>query len=171
MLKEIIHTLDPQFYSNLKHELLSLAESLNWNNGLNQIMLHCQNPNVTDYVSGSTPAMYNKQNPENTYKYLQPSLKNTIIEEFFSRFPGAHRARLINVIGKLCYGMHRDYISRAHLALKTNRNALFIFPELSKFEHIPEDKSVYLVDTTQLHSFVNCSLENRIHLMFNYIKT
>jgi hypothetical protein len=63
--------------------------------------------------------------------------------------------------------MPRDLTPRAHLALKTNDHALFIFPELGKFEHIPEDRSVYYVDTTHLHSFVNCSLENRVHLMFN----
>lgn len=171
MLKEIISTLNSGFYESLKQELLNLAESLNWNNGVNQVMLHTQDATIVDYINGSTPAMYNKENPETTYKYLQASLKNTIIEEFFNMFPGAYRARIINVPGKWCYGMHKDYVSRAHLALKTNPNALFIFPELSKFEHIPEDRSVYLVDTTKLHSFVNCSLQNRIHLMFNYKKS
>ena len=51
--------------------------------------------------------------------------------------------------------------------LITNPNAYFIFPTLNEIMHIPFDGYLYEVDTTILHSFVNCGPDDRTHLVIS----
>ena len=76
------------------------------------------------------------------------------------------RARIMHMNDYTAYSVHKDMTPRYHLALITNPNAYFIFPTLNEIVHIPDDGCLYEVDTTILHSFVNCGPE-RTHLVIS----
>lgn len=71
--------------------------------------------------------------------------------------------RLMLVKPKTCYSYHRDRCKRIHIPLVTNEDAWFIIEK--EIFHLPADGSVYLVDTTKMHTVVNTSSENRTHLV------
>ena len=76
------------------------------------------------------------------------------------------RARIMHMNDYTAYSVHKDMTPRYHLALITNPNAYFIFPTLNQIMHIPADGCLYEVDTTILHSFVNCG-PDRTHLVIS----
>jgi len=76
------------------------------------------------------------------------------------------RARIMHMNDYTAYSVHKDMTPRYHLALITNPNAYFIFPTLNEIMHIPADGCLYEVDTTILHSFVNCG-PDRTHLVIS----
>ena len=76
------------------------------------------------------------------------------------------RARIMYMNAYTAYSVHKDNSPRYHLALITNPNAYFIFPTLDEIIHIPDDGYLYEVDTTLLHSFVNCGTD-RTHLVIS----
>ena len=76
------------------------------------------------------------------------------------------RARIMHMNSYSAYSVHKDNSPRYHLALITNPNAYFIFPTLNEIIHIPDDGCLYEVDTTILHSFVNCG-PDRTHLVIS----
>ena len=53
------------------------------------------------------------------------------------------------------YSWHLDYSKRIHIPLITNESCFFIIEETKI--HLPADGSVYLVDTTKWHTFVNAN--------------
>lgn len=77
------------------------------------------------------------------------------------------RARIMHMNSYSAYSVHKDNSPRYHLALITNPNAYFIFPTLNEIIHIPDDGCLYEVDTTILHSFVNCGPDDRTHLVIS----
>ena len=79
---------------------------------------------------------------------------------------GGVRSRLMTKKMHTTYSVHSDEAPRYHLALITNPNAYFIFPTLNQIMHIPADGFLYEVDTTILHSFVNCG-PDRTHLVIS----
>ena len=64
---------------------------------------------------------------------------------------------------KTCYTYHQDWSKRLHIPLITNENCFFIIDD--KVSRHPADGRSYIVDTTKMHTFVNASLENRIHIV------
>jgi len=83
---------------------------------------------------------------------------NKVIEEL-----GMYRVRLMNMSPKTCYTYHRDYTKRIHIPLITNDDCFFVIDD--EILRIPANGNHYLIDTTRKHTFVNASLENRIHLI------
>lgn len=159
-----LNTLEPIFYYKLKKECLDLGEKLKWNDGLNQIMLQTNDPDIDDFMTGAGKLSGNVDTNEKNYKYIIPSLKGSMIEQFISSMNG-FRSRLMYMKPKSCYSIHPDPTGRIHLALQTNNQAYFLFPEQSKFFQIPEDRTVYYFDTRNKHSFMNGSDQARIHLV------
>ncbi len=74
-----------------------------------------------------------------------------------------YRARVMNMKPKTCYTYHQDWSKRLHIPLITNENCFFIIDD--KVSRYPADGRSYIVDTTKMHTFVNASLENRIHIV------
>ena len=99
------------------------------------------------------------------YCILNPLYKGTIFEEIINDL-GSTRARVMIKEEKTAYSVHSDLSSRCHLALETNSDAYFVFPKEQKVFHIPADGNAYIVDTTRLHTFINCGPE-RTHLVFD----
>ena len=73
------------------------------------------------------------------------------------------RTRIMTMSSKTCYSYHWDLSSRIHLPLIANEDCFFVIED--EVYRTPADGSVYRVDTTKKHTFVNASFEKRIHVM------
>jgi len=62
-----------------------------------------------------------------------------------------------------CYSYHRDHGPRIHIPIYTNDKNFFVIQD--EVFRLPADGSVYFVDTTKIHTFVNASADNRLHLV------
>ena len=89
--------------------------------------------------------------PEMTYT-------NSVIKQL-----GMFRTRLMRLQPYQCYSYHIDPTVRVHIPLITNENCFMIIED--KMYRYPADGNHYLADTTKIHTFVNASLEDRIHIV------
>jgi hypothetical protein len=110
--------------------------------------------------------------PEDQWDKLHPDLVGTWWEGFFKSLPfKVYRARLLTMHPRTCYSIHVDDNPRLHIAIKTHGQARFIFTNPPILRHIPADGHIWWVDTTQEHSAMNGSLEDRIHLVMCLVNT
>jgi hypothetical protein len=161
---EKLNTLDSKLFYYLKLECLQLAERLNWNDGANQIMLQTYSEDADDFTTGIGRIQEAKFTDETAYKYTQPSLKGSYIDKLLSSMD-VFRTRIMLVKPKTCYSIHSDPTVRLHLALETNPDCYFVFPEHNQVQKVLPDRTIYFVDTRELHTFMNCGRENRIHIV------
>ena len=96
------------------------------------------------------------------YTKLNPFFKNTIFEEVINKY-NLIRTRLMWVSPMTCYSMHKDSTPRIHIPMITNPECYFIFKQ-GIVQHMPLG-SVYWTNTTELHTFMNCSNMPRLHLV------
>ena len=99
---------------------------------------------------------------ELAYTNLNPFFKDTIFEELINQYK-LKRARLMWISPMTCYSIHKDTTPRIHIPMITNSECYFVFKQ-GFISHLPTG-SVYLVDTTKLHTFMNCSTKSRLHLI------
>lgn len=102
---------------------------------------------------------------QSEYTVLNEVYEGTVFADIIQDVNG-ERARIMHMNSCTAYSVHKDQAPRYHLALITNPNAYFIFPTLNEIMHIPADGFLYEVDTTILHSFVNCG-PDRTHLVIS----
>ena len=102
---------------------------------------------------------------QSEYRILNEVYEGTVFAEMIQDVNG-ERSRIMEMNAYTTYSIHNDNSPRYHLALITNPNAYFIFPTLNEIVHIPADGYLYEVDTTILHSFVNCG-PDRTHLVIS----
>tara|TARA_B100001057_G_scaffold494472_1_gene591133 strand:- start:7859 stop:8302 length:444 start_codon:yes stop_codon:yes gene_type:complete len=76
---------------------------------------------------------------------------------------GIYRARIMNLKPKTNYTYHQDYTKRFHIPLITNNKCFFVIDD--KVIRYPADGNYYIVDTTKLHTAINSSKEDRIHII------
>jgi hypothetical protein len=93
---------------------------------------------------------------------LNPFFKNTIFEDIINKY-NLKRTRLMWVNQYACYSIHKDYSPRIHIPLITNPECYFFFRD-EGIRHLPTG-SIYWVDTTKPHTFLNCSETDRLHLV------
>ena len=100
----------------------------------------------------------------NEFKYtnLNPFFKDTIFEEVINQYK-LKRTRLMWVSPMTCYSMHKDSTPRIHIPMITNPECYFVFKQ-GIIQHMPVG-SVYWTNTVNLHTFMNCSDEPRLHLI------
>jgi hypothetical protein len=108
-----------------------------------------------------TSAVGKSKGNELSYTNLNPFFKGTDFDVIITKY-NFLRTRLMWVGPFACYSMHRDQTPRLHIPLITNPNCYFIINE--KVVHIPAD-GLYWVDTTKVHTFINCSDQPRLHLV------
>ena len=72
-------------------------------------------------------------------------------------------ARVMILNSKECYTYHKDKTKRIHIPIETNENNFFVMND--KVFRLPADGSVYEVDTTNIHTFVNASIIKRRHIV------
>lgn len=85
------------------------------------------------------------------------------------------RVRYMRLSPKTGLSVHYDFEYRYHLALVTNKFAMFGHyydnaEEVAKCYHVPSDGSFYKVDTRVPHFVYNGSREDRIHLVCSVIE-
>lgn len=74
-----------------------------------------------------------------------------------------YRSRLMNMPPAYCYSYHRDPTQRIHIPLLTNDNCFFVIDD--RVLRIPADGNHYLIDTRKMHTFVNASFKERLHIV------
>ena len=73
------------------------------------------------------------------------------------------RTRVMRMSKKSCYSYHYDKTKRIHIPLVTNKNCFMVIED--EVFRYPADGNYYIVDTTKMHTFVNASFEERIHIV------
>ena len=73
------------------------------------------------------------------------------------------RTRVMRMKPKTCYYWHHDFTKRLHIPVITHDHC-FLLIDNEKI-HLPADGSAYIVDTTQMHTALNCSKIDRIHIV------
>lgn len=120
---------------------------------------------------------------EKKWRYLEPdfnvfheALLGSYLHEIYLRMQEhtnqcIGRFRIMRLNPKTSYTMHEDADSpRFHVAVRTNRDCLFIFEgKDGSFEvgRIPNDGHVYEFDARDNHTAINASLQPRTHLVFS----
>jgi len=64
---------------------------------------------------------------------------------------------------KTCYTYHKDISKRIHIPIETNDKCFFVLDD--EILRLPADGSVYEIDTTKIHTFVNGSTSTRTHIV------
>jgi hypothetical protein len=109
---------------------------------------------------------------EDQWDKIHPDLVGTWWEDFFKSLPfKVYRSRLMTMHQRSCYSIHVDDNPRLHIAIKTHRQARFIFTNPPVLKHIPADGHIWWVDTRQEHSAMNGSMEDRVHLVMCLVNT
>ncbi len=131
-----------------------------------QIAIQTNLPDTTDWTVGIGKSIAKTRYWEHQFNFLQPVLKGTVIEEYLDwlEIP-VYRTRIMVSRPKTCYSIHRDYSPRLHLPLITNKQCNFVFTDPAQLIHMPADGRTYWVDTRHDHTFMNGSLDVRLHLV------
>ena len=113
-----------------------------------------------------TSAVGKHYDNELEYSNLNPLFKDTIFEELINRFDLV-RTRLMWVYPFACYSMHQDEYPRIHIPIVTNPSCYFVINEAmnkQSIQYMPINMA-YWVDTRKTHTFINCSDQQRLHLV------
>lgn len=107
---------------------------------------------------------------EDQWDKLHPELVGTVWEEFFDSLPmKVYRTRIMTMLPRTCYSIHKDDNPRLHMALRTHNQCKFIFTAPPSIIHIPADGNLWWVDTREYHTAINASLIPRIHLLMSLV--
>ncbi len=100
---------------------------------------------------------------ETEYNKINPIFQNTLFEKIIEEY-SLFRTRLMWMSPFACYSLHKDKSQRLHIPIITNTDCLFVFPNKKTMFHLPVG-NIYIVDTTEKHSFCNFSKIPRLHLI------
>jgi len=109
-----------------------------------------------------TSAVGRSNGGELEYTNLNLFFKDTLFEEVINQYT-LKRTRLVWLSPMACYSMHKDTTPRIHIPMITNPECYFVF-KTGIIQHMPVG-SVYWTNTVNLHTFMNCSTESRLHLI------
>jgi hypothetical protein len=128
-------------------------------------------------LSGTTPDfdMYsfyigplkNTDIKEDDFRYLNPMLNGTVIEQIWNnnkKSIGRFRILTIKPFENK-YSKHVDADYRTHMAIFTNESSFLEIDSITY--HIPADGSAYLCNTKKIHTAYNHGNTNRVHLVWN----
>ena len=76
---------------------------------------------------------------------------------------GMFRTRVMRMYSNTCYSYHKDPTMRIHIPLITNDKCFMVIDD-EVIRH-PADGNYYIVDTTKMHTAINGSPEERIHII------
>lgn len=111
--------------------------------------------------------------PEKTKRYHEKDFtiicnrfKNTpfqkIYEEIKNKYSFVGRVRIFYSNPVTCLSWHNDYCKRIHYPIKTQEGCIMIIDD--EVAHLKQH-TWYETDTSKMHTAVNASRENRIHLV------
>ena len=116
-----------------------------------------------NFVDGLESGKLYQNFSEKEFSTVNEKFINTEFERIINYF-SLFRTRIMIMEGKTCYSVHQDTTWRLHIPINTNDNCFFYFPK-HKQDFILEEGKVYLVNTTETHTFVNTDNEDRVHLV------
>ena len=73
------------------------------------------------------------------------------------------RTRLMRMKPKTCLYWHNDSTKRLHIPVVTNPHCFLIVD--GEQMHIPATGDAYIIDTTKMHTALNASKQDRIHIV------
>jgi len=114
--------------------------------------------NDPSYGTGRLKKLKHEEEDFTEILFPQMTYTNGVIQQL-----GMFRTRIMRVRPYSCYSYHVDPTQRMHIPLITNDDCFMIIED--QLYRYPADGNHYLVDTTKKHTFVNASLEDRIHLV------
>lgn len=131
-----------------------------------QLAIQTNSSNQINWQSGIGKSEAKTPAWEHGFCHLQPNLKGSVFEDYLEwiNVP-VYRTRIMLSRPKSSYSIHRDYSPRLHLPLITNDQCYFVFKDPAEFIHMPADGRTYWVDTRREHTFMNGSVDNRLHLV------
>lgn len=154
-------------FSLLQQEVLNLVDSLAEKN-LQQISCQQLEPDGDDWTAGVGKIAELDHKDEPSYKFINPKLKGSILEEYIKRYNG-FRTRIMIMPPKQCYSVHFDPTPRIHIPIITNEQSWMVWPYENKCYQMKKGQ-VYWTDTRKYHSFFNGSDSNRIHIVMGIIE-
>jgi hypothetical protein len=161
-LIEKINTFDN--FELLKNESIKLVNTLD----LTQISLQVAKDNISWTQSGGWLSSKTK---EFNFNEIHPKLKNTVFEEYITTSPiKLYRTRIMVLKSNTSYSTHRDPFCRIHIPIVTNKQTAFLFPEDNFMFQMEADGSVYYSNTKRMHTYINWSKEDRIHIVSTIMK-
>lgn len=110
---------------------------------------------------------------EDDFTILNEEFRGTALEELMNSFPFPYRrARLMRMPKKTCLTIHNDTCLRYHFAIKTNPACFLVHmtDNVGEFHHVPADGYLYEMDGTKVHTAINASKQERIHLVISSLK-
>lgn len=155
-------------------EVTKLIESVPFSEKIpNQLSLQVSTPddnsNESWYKSIGRIDQGDRKIVEDDYRWIHPALRGTKIHDWVdwcsSLGSTIVRLRLMLIPGRTCYSIHKDPEPRIHLPVITNPSCMICFPDRGVMQHLSGGGQTYWVDTTNNHTAINCSLQNRIHLV------
>ena len=123
-----------------------------------QIMLQKVKGKDDNYGIGSLTAKDYPESEFNVLVYPELEYTNSIITDL-----NMCRTRVMRMTKKSCYSYHYDKTKRIHIPLVTNKNCFMVIED--EVFRYPADGNYYIIDTTKMHTFVNASKEERIHIV------
>jgi hypothetical protein len=148
----------------LKNEATNLVNTLN----LTQISLQITNDNDSWSQSEGWLSSYVD---EFKFNIVHPKLKNTVFEEYIMTSPvKLYRTRIMVLKSNANYSTHKDPFCRIHIPIVTNKQTAFLFPEDNFMFQMEADGSVYYSNTKKMHTYINWSTEDRIHIVSTILK-
>lgn len=96
-------------------------------------------------------------------EFTVPNFSGLVYTNYVLEKLGMYRTRLMNLKPKTCYSYHRDPTVRLHIPLTTNDNCFFVIDD--EVIRYPADGNYFIVDTRKMHTAVNTSYEDRLHLV------
>ena len=148
----------------LKKEVLELVDRVGFQGPYkNQIICQSLTEGVEDWETGIGRIEELEIQKEQEYKYLQPSLKGTEIENVINEF-SAFRSRILIMQPRSCYSIHIDPTPRIHIPIVSNNGCWMVWPKHQRCQHLLPGL-IYWTDTTNTHTFINGGDETRIHLV------
>lgn len=148
-------------YQELVAEVQSLVERVGFKN--DQLICQGRATDQEDWHLGIGTIYDLEHKDEDSYVNIFPSLENSVIAKYIKRYNG-FRTRIMNMVPRRCYSVHRDPTPRVHIPIVTNREAWMVWPFDKECVRMPVGYS-YWADTTKHHSFLNGGTEARIHIV------
>jgi hypothetical protein len=122
-----------------------------------QLMLQGVAGESSDYGTGYIAGLKHAESDFIHELHHTPYL-NTIMQSY-----GMTRTRLLRLIPTECYSYHVDPTPRVHIPLITDENCMAVLEDT--IYRLPADGSVYFVDTTRRHTFLNAGDYDRFHIV------
>jgi hypothetical protein len=148
-------------FEDLKQEVIDIASKHLTDQ--NQINIQNLTGQEDDWYCGIGSALKLQNSNERDYKFIQPSLKGSVIESVLNKY-GSYRARIMNMRPRSCYSLHSDFSGRIHIPIITNTQCWMVWPLANECYNLEEGK-VYFTDTRYPHSAFNGSEQNRLHIV------